>query len=376
MWPTLFKIPILDIPIRGYGLMLMIAFLGGTWWAARRAMRVKCNPDLVVNLGLVALLSSIVGARVFYVIHYWEAQFQGRGLWAVVDVSAGGLEFYGGLLGALLAVLLYLYFSGVSVRLYLDIITPSLMFGMGMARIGCFLNGCCWGGMCPEDMAWGVTFPYASPAYVRQWENRQITVPAELLYINADGEAYPLPREAMELSPEERANPGGCRQSTRLQKASLAYRYNNQLKKFDMTSDELDRLASRPENRTRHLHPAQLYASIDGLLLAVLLAAIFHRRKRHGLVFGLLLLMYPPVRIIEEIIRIDNPHDTAGLTISQFISVALILVGVVYMIAIHRMPLRSPGLKPYEPPTLAAETETAPPRRDSRQRSRRRDRAR
>ena len=97
------------------------------------------------------------------------------------DITAGRPEFYGGFIGAMVAILVYMKLSKVSIRLYLDILTPSLMFGMAMARIGCFLNGCCWGGPCPAHLPWTVQFPYASPAQYRQWEERQVTLPAELI---------------------------------------------------------------------------------------------------------------------------------------------------------------------------------------------------
>jgi prolipoprotein diacylglyceryltransferase len=63
-------------------------------------------------------------------------------------------------------------------------------------------------------------------------------------------------------------------------------------------------------------------------------------------VFGLLFLLYPIMRFMEEIIRSDNPHDTAGLTISQFISLVLFLIGVIWMFIVYRLPLRSPKAKP------------------------------
>src|SRR6476660_1052950 len=135
MRPTLFNIPWFNIPIRGYGLMLMIGFLGGTWWAAKRASRVKADPDTIINLAFVSLLASVVGARIFYVIHYWDQHFAGKGLWAVVNITAGGLEFYGGFIGAFVAGTLYLVLKRVSWRLYADIAAPSIMFGMSMARI-------------------------------------------------------------------------------------------------------------------------------------------------------------------------------------------------------------------------------------------------
>ncbi len=380
MWPTLFKIPIIMVPIRSYGFMLMVGFLGGTWWAARRAARVKCDPDMVVNLGFIALVASVVGSRLFYVIHYWDEHFAGRGLWAVVDITAGGLEFYGGFVGALIALLVYMKIRKVSIRLYLDIVTPSLMFGMAMARIGCFLNGCCWGGPCPEHLPWAVRFPYASPALYRQWEERQVTLPAELITINSAGIPSPLNRDLLNLTPEELEGPrvrleqaesalneaqtaGADEQTlTRLRKkketrAKEKQRADNnvaslqtQLKRYHLTASEFADLA-RQYGRTTPLHPVQLYASINGLLLAVLLNEIFYRRKRHGVVFAVLLMLYPAARIMEEMIRIDNPHDTAGLTISQFVSVLLFLLGVGLYYALKRMPERSPLAVPFIPPT-------------------------
>jgi len=211
MWPTRFKLPWVNLPIRGYGLMLMIGFLGGTWWAARRAARVKGDPDFVVNLGFIALIASVVGARIFFVVHYWDAHFAGRGIQAIIDVTAGGLEFYGGLLGALAACLVYTRVTGHSTRLYLDIVAPSLMFGMGMARIGCFLNGCCWGGPCSPQVPWAVRFPYASPAFIRQWQERMATAPAELIYVSSSGIPSRIDRDLLAMTPEERERMGlGC----------------------------------------------------------------------------------------------------------------------------------------------------------------------
>jgi phosphatidylglycerol:prolipoprotein diacylglycerol transferase len=326
MWPTLFEIPFLNMPIRGYGLMLMIGFLGGTWWATRRALRVKANPDLVVNLGFIALLASVVGARLFYVIHYWDDHFAGRSLWAIVNITQGGLEFYGGFIGALVGVLVYLWYVGVSLRLYLDITAPSLAFGLAVTRIGCFLNGCCWGGPCPAEMPWAVQFPYMSPAFTREWTERQVALPAELIWVSPRGTL------ASPIDPSDRK--GG---SPVL--ASQAYQF-----------------------RSLHLHPAQLYAAINAGLLALVMNAWFYRRKRHGTVFAIFLFAYPFMRIIEETIRVDNPHDTAGLTISQFVSLLIFTVGAIYLIIISRLPVRSPKAVPWVPPWLEEEAASKQPR--------------
>ena len=348
MWPTIFKLPWLNTPIRAYGLMLMIGFLGGTWWAARRAVRVKADPDLVVNVGFLVLISSVVGARLFYVIHYWDEHFAGRGLWSVVNVTAGGLEFYGGFLGAVVAGLVFGWIRSKQIRLYLDIIAPSVMFGMSMARIGCFLNGCCWGGLCSPELPWAVRFPFASPVFYRQWDQRLVTVPAELIYVNSTGMPYPIPRDLLAMSPEER--------HAQLEKQpAVVLPLVSQVKEFHLTPSEIEELAREPEHRSRHVHPVQLYAAVNGMVLALLLSTYFYRRKRHGMVFGWLLLLYPIVRVIEEVIRIDNPHDTAGLTVSQFISIVLVICGMVYIYAIRRLPLRSPDLVPYAAFSLDSE---------------------
>lgn len=331
MYPTLFNIPLINMPIRSYGLMLMIGFLGGTWWAARRAFRVKADPDSVVNLGFVALIMSIIGARIFYVAHYWE-QFAGRGLWNILNVSAGGMEFYGGLLGAFFGILVYLWTYKLSIRLYLDILAPSLMFGMSMARIGCFLNGCCWGGPAPAETPWAVHFPFGSSAQHRLWNDRLSTVPAPLIIINDAGYAGLILPELLQPHKEE---------------PPLNTNLLRQEQRFDMSREQLAALASHPTSRSIGIHPAQLYASINGMILAVLLNAIYYRRKRQGMVFGLLFIFYPLMRIVEELIRYDNPYDTAGLTISQFVSVLLLVFGVIWLIGIYRQPLRSPRALPF-----------------------------
>ncbi|HOB75951.1 MAG TPA: prolipoprotein diacylglyceryl transferase [Phycisphaerae bacterium] len=333
MWPTIIHLELPFWPhefdIRSYGLMLMIGFLGGTWWAARRAQRVKANPELVVNCGFVALIAAIVGARLFYVIHYWDQHFAGRGFWAAVNITAGGMEFYGGFLGAVSALLVYLWWNKASWRLYLDIFAPSLAFGLAVTRVGCFLNGCCWGGVCPEHLPWAVHFPYGSAPFVRQWDERTVALPAEFIYVSRSGtQAWPI-----NPAPDD---------------PKYADALAGQARKFGRTPKEL--VAEASTMHSSSLHPAQLYASINAALLAFLLSVVFYRRKRQGIVLALFLTLYPIMRVFEEIIRMDNPHDTAGLTISQFVSVLIFVTGVSLFVILRRLPLRSPKAVPYVPP--------------------------
>lgn len=349
MWPTILdlKLPFWpgELTIRSYGLMLMIAFLGGTWWATKRAERVKANPELIVNMGFVALISSIIGARLFYVIHYWDDHFAGRGLWAIVNITAGGLEFYGGFIGALTALLIYLRRNRVSIRLYMDIIAPSMAFGLAVTRVGCFLNGCCWGGPCPAEVPWSVRFPYESPAFDRQWHERLVAVPAPLLYVRESGFAYPVDPFAEEQDKAQDVVVHAAR--------------------FGLTRADLVKMAGYSQAHSRSLHPAQLYSSIDAAMLAILLSVMFYRRKRHGILAAVFLICYPIMRIFEEIIRMDNPHDTAGLTISQFVSVVLLALGLSTWWVLSRLPLRSPLAVPYVPPWDQEATQEPKPRPQS-----------
>ena len=163
--------------IRAYGLMLAIGFLVGILIAARRAKNMGENPDHVYNLSVWIVVSSLVGARLYYVItHYGEFRADGLSLplrvftefknifWPVShgEIGISGLILYGGLIAATLMTALYLRRHRLSVPKYMDILGPSLGIGEFFTRIGCFLNGCCFGK--PTDSFCGVVFPPESAA--------------------------------------------------------------------------------------------------------------------------------------------------------------------------------------------------------------------
>ncbi len=210
MYPTLFKIPHLPewlADIKSFGIMMMIGFLAGIWLACRRAYRVQGNPDTVLNVGFLALIFGVVGARIMFVLHYWDTHFANRPnpILAVFDIRAGGLEFWGGPLLVIPVVIIYLrYIARVSTRWYLDMVVPSLAFGIGVIRVGCFLNGCCWGSVCTAESdphhdraayPWAVHFPYGSAPMIQQYSFGQLSLPKELIYVQSDGESRPVPIE-------------------------------------------------------------------------------------------------------------------------------------------------------------------------------------
>jgi phosphatidylglycerol:prolipoprotein diacylglycerol transferase len=165
MWQVLFTIPILGgIKIFGYGVMLFVAFLASMNLAAWRARREGQDPELIYDLSIWIFVGGLVGARVFYVIQYWGDRI--RSLADVFRIWEGGIVLYGSIIGGTAAFFLYRAIRPFALLPLLDIVAPSLALGIALGRIGCFLNGCCFGDRC--DLPWGVAFPVDSPPWRAQ----------------------------------------------------------------------------------------------------------------------------------------------------------------------------------------------------------------
>jgi phosphatidylglycerol:prolipoprotein diacylglycerol transferase len=164
MHPEFFKI--FSFPIHSYGLMLALSFLIGIWISTTIAKKRNLNPDVVSDLGVWVILAAIVGARFYYVVLHFE-EFKGD-LLSIINpfqngqVGIGGLVMLGGLLGAIAAGYTYFKVKKASFLPYADVIAPGVGVGIFLTRIGCFLNGCCYGA--PAHGTCSVDFPTISPA--------------------------------------------------------------------------------------------------------------------------------------------------------------------------------------------------------------------
>ncbi len=116
-----------------------------------------------------------------------------------------------------------------------------------------------------------------------------------------------------------------------------------------MSAEEIKQLSQ--SYRSLHVHPAQLYALINATLLAGVLSAVFYRRKRHGILLGLMMVLYPISRFVLELIRTDNPKDQlGGMTISQAVSIGMVVAGILYLVVLYAwLPLRSPRAVEFVP---------------------------
>lgn len=152
MWPVLFYIG--KYPVHSYGLMLAVAVLVGLLVAEREAKRREIDPDFVLNLTIVLVIAGVIGSRIAYVLVEWP-HFAANP-WSVLRIWDGGLSYYGALAAGLPFV--FLLSRRVNLRFgeVADLVAIGLSAGYPFARVGCFLNGCCYGK--PTDLPWGVTF--------------------------------------------------------------------------------------------------------------------------------------------------------------------------------------------------------------------------
>jgi phosphatidylglycerol---prolipoprotein diacylglyceryl transferase len=262
---VLFTIPVLGFKVFGYGTMLVLAFVFSTWLAWWRARRERLDPEVIVDIAFWLFLLGMIGARLFYCIEYWGVEI--KSVWDALQYWKGGVVYYGGIVGGTVAFFAYRHFKPFPLRPFLDAVAPSIAVGTLFGRLGCFLNGCCYGDIC--QYPWAISFPKYSPPWGQQ--------------------------VSLGLIPQ-------------------------------------DALRSLP------VHPTQLYSAFDALVILLLLTAFYPLRRRDGEVMGLLMLTYPVTRFLIEYLRNDEPAFFAGFTISQNISIALLLAGFAYWAWLSRLP--------------------------------------
>jgi len=247
MRPALFEI--FGVSFYSYRVLLAASFVVCTLLAVRASERhgsIRLNPAL----GIWALVGALLGARVFYVLQYERL----ASVWKALFVWDGGLVFYGGLLGGTLTVAAYWRLRGTPFLQGADVIAPYLALGEAITRIGCFLNGCCYG--TPTTAPWAVRFSQGSVAYQAHLDAGLVT-PAD--------------------------------------RYSLA------------------------------CHPTELYMTFGLILVFFALQGRVFRRNWDGAVVCGYLLLYGILRFLAETVRGDSARSVFGMTVSQAISLALVI---------------------------------------------------
>lgn len=357
----------------------------------KRARRFGCDPAVMTTISLIGVALGYLGCRGMHVLHYHGKEVA-EGTLGVREAAAmgGGGEILGGVVLAILGVTGYLLARGKPVIRYLDLAVAPLILAMGIGRLGCFGSGCCFGGVCTADdgqksLAWAASFPYASNAYISQWQNGAIQVPKELTWDPVQlsglskGEPQPEPimprlletkgidgneslrryvelreihREKKAANPDDPALAAIDAEMKSLRSAVPGDGPQDKLTSM-MLALHLHRLTeNNPEGKPVTLadlralaaaqtslpvHPTQIYDAINLTLMFFLLSAIHARRRGDGSALAWAMILYPIVRFLMEMIRADNPRDVAGFTISQFISMLIFAAGIVFLVYLSKV---------------------------------------
>lgn len=164
MMPVLFNIG--SISVYSWGFMLAIAVIIGIYGVGKLFEREGYDKENVVDMVLLMVVAGLIGARIAYIIVYEWSTFitNPLSLFSLGTGGIAGLIWYGGLVGGAIPFFIYIYIKKLPFWPVVDMFAPFIALGYALVRIGCFLNGCCYGG--ETDFILGVVFPYVD-AFMR-----------------------------------------------------------------------------------------------------------------------------------------------------------------------------------------------------------------
>ena len=289
------------IPIYGFGLMMVIGFLLASHLAKYLARRNKLDGEVLINAAMFGLIAGIVGARLSHILEnlpeFTQSDVSGWDSFVnIINLTSGGLTYYGGFILATPVVVGYLLWKKFPLRLTADIVAPGLMIALGIGRIGCFLNGCCYGA--ESDLPWAVRFPYHSPPYIDQYAAQEIKPNPQLLEMNSSGRAHLRDPKTFENNPD------------------------------------LTKLAAA--ERSHALHPTQLYSTITALLIAGIVFCYFTLRPAPGRVFAVMMILEGGTRFLLEMLR-QEPAVAGQMSLSMIIGLIVLGTGVVLWMIFGRL---------------------------------------
>jgi phosphatidylglycerol:prolipoprotein diacylglycerol transferase len=342
------------IPIYGFGLMLFIAFIVCNWLTGRRAARmveqniglgryvagpkqgenypggdkiesqVEAAKALVQDLAIWLFVTGLVGARLTYMYHH-PRQAAGNFWSQLVDITNGGIILYGSVIGALVGYAVFCAYTYVRHQAVLntlriaDLAAPAVALGIGLGRVGCLLNGCCYGHVACADCyvsRYAVQFPFSAPPRDVLIDNGYqtaagFTLRDDPLGGNAVvGEVDPLsPAAAAGLQRDDlivEANDQPVNRSTLTELLFLKWRRGDQALKLKVVGEGgKEKVVGPFYPKTLGLYPTQAFETVSMVLLFLLLLAFFAYRSRDGQVIALLMMCYAVHRTLNELLRAD-----------------------------------------------------------------------
>ena len=369
-------------PIRGYGLFLLLGILAAFGLTLWQAARKNISADLIVSLCIWAVVSGILGARIFYVVEYWNemavrdvaGNIDPLGtFFSVLNIAKGGLVVFGSIIGGALGSLFFLWRSKMPILATFDMMAPAVMIGIAFGRIGCLMNGCCYGGIC--DASHGIVFPERSPAHEHQ------IIHGDTFYYGMkfkEIEENGKPRTIVtEIQPNSEAEKAGLKPEMMFH--GIAGLINGKptgwliekpvdvfrtIETFHESSPEENiridvytdpaRTETKPyfvaytPSPVQPVYPTQIYSSFSAALLCaglLVLGRLQLFRRHDGLVFAAFLMLYPMIRFLLELYRTDEDYAFGtGLTIAQIVGIFVFFFGcfLVVFILNFQQPTKKP----------------------------------
>ena len=331
------------LAVRGYGVCMLLAIVTGMAIVIWRCKKIGFPVDPIFSLAFCMVIAGVVGARLFYVVQKHE-QFFGPeiplfdSLKMAFDMTGGGLVVYGSLFGASIVAFIFFWWSKLPVWRTADLMAPGMVIGLAIGRIGCLMNGCCWGGVCTADLP-SIQFPAGASPYVQHLTDGGLlglkTKPAidDKLYNSrvvssvtpGIGQSLGIKENdkiAVEIIDPEKMRFLKTARPELQDELSINVAVQNETVSVDAVP-----LSELPD-WSLPVHPTQIYSSINAFLLCWLLWLYWHQRRSDGEVFALMLILYPIGRFMIEIIRNDEAGQFGTeFTISQWVSFATVLIG-------------------------------------------------
>ena len=335
----------MGLSVKGYGVFMFFAVTLAVSLAVHRAAHRGIPADYIYGLAVWLFVAGFAGARGFFVYQYRD-QFRTDSwrsfLGEALNIAGGGLVVYGSLIGALIAYVLFTWRHKLPPLVFGDLMAPSMLLGLAIGRIGCLMNGCCYGGPC--DYPWAIQFPQNSPPYMAQLQ----TGLSHGIHLKGTERGF-IVTSVQPSSPAARAG---------LAVNDVIVSLNGRATDDANTSSDLflSRIGSRLEvqlssgktiawqseyapKKSLPTHPAQIYSSLNAFLLCGILLAFAPFQRRDGTLLALTLTIYPITRFLLEIVRQDEAAvNRFGFTISQTVSFGILSVGILLWMLVRRQP--------------------------------------
>jgi phosphatidylglycerol:prolipoprotein diacylglycerol transferase len=334
-----------DLPIYGYGAMLFLAFFFCTWMAARLA-KMQGIPLTWQNMQDVCIwlfVCGIAAARITFMIQYGVRPDEFYKIWE------GGLVFYGSAIGGVVGYFGAYYFIlrkyNISTWKMADIIAPCGALGLALGRLGCLLNGCCFGNVaCPDCPH--ISFKLPTDPRIKMVERGYQT--AAGFTMSSDPNDHLRDKRVDKVEPGSEAYRAGLRDGDVILKVNDKsnvdpYYAVGSPKEWERGKNDLA-LEVRHLNGnvedidfqpwTIGLHPTQLYETTSMMLLFMLMVAYMPFRRHDGEVMVLFMLGYAVHRFLNEMLRTDTDRVAFDMTLSQNVSILVFVGGLVLALII------------------------------------------